>query len=220
MTPHALSSPTARPVPRFRAVAPLLIVASLAAVALVAPFPGGSLSVAVTSAAASAGFAVPGVEVLSDALLLALAALTALVLLRAWWQDPVRRARVVAGGAGVALAYVGSEAGKALFAQVRPCTRWPAAGTCDVADYSFPSNHATLAFAAACVVAIVGGRLLWTMLAVILAVAVAAGRLLEGVHYLHDVAVGAIWGIVVPALLVLTVEVARASRRGRGWARA
>jgi membrane-associated phospholipid phosphatase len=210
------SSPTAFPTPTFRAIAPLVVVASLAVVALVAPFPGGSLSVAVTSAAATAGFAVPGIEFLSDALLLALAAVTAAVLLHAWWRTPEHRARVIAGGAGVALAYLGSEAGKVLFAQRRPCTRWPAAATCDVADYSFPSNHATLAFAAACVVAIVGGRLLWTILTVALAVAVAAGRLLEGVHYLHDVAVGAIWGIIVPTLVVLTVEVVRVRRRDRG----
>ncbi|MFT4282557.1 phosphatase PAP2 family protein [Microbacterium sp.] len=163
-----------------------------------------------------ADFGLPGIAFLSDALLLALAAVTVAVLLHAWWRTPERRARVLAGGAGVALAYLGSEAGKVLFAQRRPCTRWPAAATCDVADYSFPSNHATLAFAAACVVAIVGGRLLWTILTVAVAVAVAAGRLFEGVHYLHDVAVGAIWGIIVPTLLVLLVEVVRVKRRDRG----
>lgn len=144
-----------------------------------------------------------------DGLLVVLAAVTAAVLLSTWWRMPEHRARVVAGGSGVALAYLGSEAGKVLFAQERPCTRWPAVAACDVADYSFPSNHATLAFAAACVVAIVGGRLLWATIAGALAVAVAAGRLLEGVHYLHDVAAGAGWGIIVPTLLILTVETAR-----------
>ncbi|GIT81156.1 hypothetical protein LLS1_28250 [Leifsonia sp. LS1] len=106
-----------------RAIAPLVVVALAAVVALVAPFPSQSLSVAVTRAAASAGFAVPGVEFLADGLLVVLAAFAAAVLLHAWWRTPERRALVIAGGTAVVLAYLGSEAGKSLFAQERPCTR-------------------------------------------------------------------------------------------------
>ncbi|GIT81155.1 hypothetical protein LLS1_28240 [Leifsonia sp. LS1] len=54
-----------------------------------------------------------------------------------------------------------------------------------------------------------GGRLLWATTAGALALAVASGRLLEGVHYLHEVAAGAIWGLIVPTLLILTVAIAR-----------
>ncbi|WP_417504271.1 phosphatase PAP2 family protein [Microbacterium sp.] len=204
-----------------RSVLPLGIAAALAAVLLLLPLPG-SLSVVGTRWLSSAGSAVPAVELISEAGLLLLAAATAAVMTRAWWNHHERRVHIAASAVGVVLAYLLSEGGKLLFAQARPCAVWQIAGECPPpGDWSLPSNHATLAFGAAAVIAITLGRSWLTWSAIALASVVAVGRVSQGVHYVHDVALGAILGVAVPLLVVIGIEAImrvaqarRAARRG------
>lgn len=189
---------------------PLFIAAALAVLVLLVPVPG-SLSVIGTRGLASLGAAVPHVELVSEIVLVLLALATMTSVTLAWFRDPVRRPTLVAGVGGVGIAYVVSEALKMLFTQPRPCSRWPIAAECPPAgDWSLPSNHATLAFAAAVVIALAAGRgwMAWT--AVALAVLVALGRVAQGVHYVHDVAAGALLGLVVTAGVALAADQLRA----------
>jgi undecaprenyl-diphosphatase len=182
---------------RFSAVVLVLVLCA----AVVLPFPG-SLSVIVTRALSSFA-STPGVEVASAAGLMLLAAATLLAVAAAWFRRPVDRSVLLAGILGVALAYGLSESLKLVFVQPRPCAVWATGGECPPAgDWSLPSNHATLAFAAVVVLA-VATRSLWLAgAALVVAFAVAAGRVLQGVHYLHDVAVGALLGLSAVIALV------------------
>jgi undecaprenyl-diphosphatase len=177
------------------------------------PFPG-SLSVVVTHALSSFA-ATPGVELVSDGGLMLLAASTLLAIVIAWFRRPVDRPALLAGALGVALAYGLSELFKLTFAQGRPCAVWATDGQCPPAgDWSLPSNHATLAFGAVVLVA-VASRSLWvTGAALVVASAVAAGRVVQGVHYLHDVSIGALLGLTSVIALVWCSRMWH--RRGRG----
>ncbi|MFB9961791.1 phosphatase PAP2 family protein [Sinosporangium siamense] len=128
-----------------------------------------------------------------------------------WWLarggEPRRMALALVGPVAVTGAYLVSEIAKTLIQQDRPCwgrTVTMIADCPSPGDYSFPSNHATIAAASAGVLAIV-----WrvTRFVVIpLAVGMAFSRVFVGVHYPHDVMVGFIIGIVVaPVLLLLLV---------------
>jgi len=79
------------------------------------------------------------------------------------------------------------------------------------ATYSFPSGHATVAFACATTIAFAVPRLRWPLYA--LAVLVAFSRVYVGVHYPGDILAGALLGL----LLGLGLEVAR--RRLRNYVR-
>ncbi|MFD5599561.1 phosphatase PAP2 family protein [Leucobacter sp. NPDC058333] len=173
----------------------------IALVTVLLPGINGSVSVAVTRMMGAAGFEIPGARYLSDAALVLLAVGVAVAMMWSWRARPHARAVVAATAIGVVLAYGMSELAKLVFQQARPCTVWPGVGECDASDYSFPSNHATLAFGAVCVIAFAGARLWTTLAAIVVAVFVAAGRLLEGAHYLHDVAAAALLGIFMPVLL-------------------
>ena len=169
--------------------------------AVVLPFPG-SLSVVVTRALSSFASA-PGVEVASEAGLTLLAAATLLAVALAWIRRPADRPVLLAGVIGVALAYGVSESLKLIFVQTRPCAVWATGGECPPAgDWSLPSNHATLAFGAVVVLAVATRSLWLTGAALVVAFAVAAGRVLQGVHYLHDVAIGALLGLSAVIALV------------------
>ncbi|WP_086828131.1 phosphatase PAP2 family protein [Allokutzneria sp. NRRL B-24872] len=131
-------------------------------------------------------------------------ALLALGFVLAWRRarDPRARAAALLAPAATVLAYLLSETAKTFWQQDRPCrtvsgtiAECPPAG-----DWSFPSNHATLAGAAA-----VGLVIAWraaAALALPAAVIEAAARVLVGVHYPHDVIVGLILGGIVAALVV------------------
>ncbi|MDF2509042.1 MAG: phosphatase family protein [Microbacterium sp.] len=201
-----------------RAVLPLGIAAALAAALVLLPLPG-SLSVVGTRWLSSAGSSVPSVELISEAGLLLLAGATAVVMACAWWSRPGRRSRIALSAVGVLFAYLLSEGGKLLFAQARPCSVWQTAGECpQPGDWSLPSNHATLAFGAAAAIAVALGRSWLTWSALALASVVAVGRVAQGVHYVHDVALGAILGLAVPLLLIIGVEAMTHAVRARGAA--
>ncbi|WP_188042344.1 phosphatase PAP2 family protein [Microbacterium sp. ANT_H45B] len=199
---------------RARRLAPLIAVTMAATALILAPAPG-SFSVVSTKWLSSFGLSVPRVDLVSEVTLVLLALAAASVIGWVWWKHPSQRPRAVVASIGVLLAYVTSEALKALFAQARPCSRWVTAAECPPAgDWSLPSNHATLAFGAVAVVAVLLARaaLTWAMVGV--GALVAIGRVVEGVHYVHDVAIGALLGMALPVLLTLVFDASRRRRDG------
>ncbi|MEU5836498.1 phosphatase PAP2 family protein [Streptomyces diacarni] len=145
--------------------------------------------------------------------------LVALGLLWLWtgmraWRD--RNPRLGTGLAltaiGTVVAYALSEGLKLVADQERPCRALagadPLAACPPTGDWSFPSNHATLAAALAVGLALTRPRLAAVTLP--LAAAAALLRVLVGVHYPHDVLAGAVLGgAVAAALLVLARSAGR-----------
>lgn len=139
--------------------------------------------------------------------------LVVLGLVLAWvgWTALRRRdARGVAGvllvGLGTVVAYGMSEALKLVVDEERPCRVVPGAQAiahCPaLGDWSFPSNHATIAAALAVGLALIRPRLAGFTLP--LAAAVALARVVAGVHYPHDVAAGAALATAVVIAMHLT----------------
>ncbi|MFH8978438.1 phosphatase PAP2 family protein [Streptomyces sp. NPDC017890] len=127
----------------------------------------------------------------------------------AWWRS--RRgsphAFAIAGLAplATAVAYVCSELLKSGFTQERPCRAVagavPSLAECPpTGDWSFPSNHATIAGASAVALALIRRAVIW--LTAPLALLMAFSRVFVGVHYPHDVAAGLLLGAVVAAAAV------------------
>ena len=121
-------------------------------------------------------------------------------------------------GAGAVLAYLVSEALKLVVDQERPCrafgevTTWvpcPPGG-----DWSFPSNHSTVAGALAGGLVLLAPRL--GLVAVPIAVAVATLRVVAGVHYPHDVVAGLLLGASASIALLLALSPAGAWPLTRG----
>ncbi|WP_410586104.1 phosphatase PAP2 family protein [Amycolatopsis sp. lyj-23] len=138
-------------------------------------------------------------EVYTDAGLVLLAVLVAVV----WWRARGEPAEVMAAvlwvPLGVLLAYGLSNLVKVLVREPRPCLRYPRVPTvapCDFAtDYSFPSNHVVFAVSAAVGLLLVAWRV--GLLALALAVLVAFSRVYLGAHYPHDVLAGVLLGAAV-----------------------
>ncbi|WP_329568596.1 phosphatase PAP2 family protein [Kitasatospora sp. NBC_01266] len=133
----------------------------------------------------------------------------AVFMLWGWWQarraDSVVMARVLASPLIVIAVYVVNSVIKSLVAEVRPCQQLPATVTVEpcpgVGDWSFPSNHSVIAFAAAVALCVAYRRL--GAVALVAAALMAASRVWIGVHYPHDVVVGALIGILVALPLAL-----------------
>ncbi|MEV7596720.1 phosphatase PAP2 family protein [Kitasatospora sp. NPDC089797] len=133
--------------------------------------------------------------------------LFALFMLYAWWRargaDSAVMARVLASPLIVVVAYGINSVLKGMVEELRPCAQIKgsiALETCPAAgDWSFPSNHSVIAFAAAVSLWFVSRRL--GVVATVFAALMAASRVWVGVHYPHDVAVGALVGTVVALLL-------------------
>ncbi|PYC65842.1 hypothetical protein C7C46_32105 [Streptomyces tateyamensis] len=132
--------------------------------------------------------------------------LFAVLMVLAWWQargaDSAVMARVLASPLVVVVAYLANSVLKTQVAEVRPCQQLGTATleTCPGAgDWSFPSNHTVIAFAAA---AALWFAYRWIgRLAFAAALLMGASRVWVGVHYPHDVLVGALVGLAVGALL-------------------
>jgi undecaprenyl-diphosphatase len=127
----------------------------------------------------------------------------------AWWRarrgDPRAFAIAALAPVATAVAYVGSELLKSVITEERPCRAVAGAARSLAAcpphgDWSFPSNHATIAGAAALSLALVRRAVLW--LTAPLALLMAYSRVFVGVHYPHDVAAGLLLGALVAALVV------------------
>ncbi|MFJ5092397.1 phosphatase PAP2 family protein [Streptomyces sp. NPDC088674] len=126
----------------------------------------------------------------------------------AWWRarrgDPSALAVAVLAPLGTAVAYVISEVAKSSITEERPCRAvkgarplidCPAHG-----DWSFPSNHATIAAGAA-----VGLMLAWRVIAWLtlpMALLMAFSRVFVGVHYPHDVATGLVLGTLASLVVI------------------
>ncbi|MGW5125821.1 phosphatase PAP2 family protein [Streptomyces cyslabdanicus] len=132
----------------------------------------------------------------------------ALLMTAVWW-----RSRRVGAGTAVAalavpfvvvLAYAVNSLLKLLVREVRPCRTLHVVTleACPArTDWSFPSNHAAIAAAAAVALLLVARRLGVSRrlgaLACLAAVAMAASRVWVGAHYPHDVAAGLLSGALV-----------------------
>ncbi|WP_410577952.1 phosphatase PAP2 family protein [Amycolatopsis sp. lyj-108] len=149
----------------------------------------------------------------TEAGLLAFAALFAWMLWRAR-NSPVRMAVALLAPAATAIAYLISEAAKSVIREDRPCRGLVTLVECPpTGDWSFPSNHSTIAAAAA-----VGLALAWRRLAPwVLPGALLMGfsRVFVGAHYPHDVLAGLLLGSVTAWLVFryLKVPATRLARR-------
>ncbi|MEU0546904.1 phosphatase PAP2 family protein [Micromonospora sp. NPDC005979] len=145
----------------------------------------------------------------TEGVILLLGALLVVAALRRLAGGPHDRALALVAPLPTLLAYAGSELLKTVVDEDRPCRtvgRAIIAGTCPPpGDYSFPSNHATLAGALAVTTLLLSRRL--GLLALPLAVLAAFSRVFVGVHYPHDVAGGLLLGALVA--LVATPLLAR-----------
>jgi undecaprenyl-diphosphatase len=135
----------------------------------------------------------------------------AALLLAAWWaarrsRDATRMAAAVCAALSVPLAVALNQPIVALFARPRPYTTH--ADLLILAtrssDWSFPSDHATMAGAAAAGLWLVSRRL--SALAVIAALLMAFARVYIGAHYPADVAAGLLVGAVVAVIVYLATR--------------
>ncbi|GAA3079071.1 hypothetical protein GCM10020000_75870 [Streptomyces olivoverticillatus] len=116
-------------------------------------------------------------------------ALFGVFLLAGWWLARRRDARTMAAAliapVAVVIAYVVNDSIKSVFQEARPCRALPhdfLIEACPPAnDYAFPSNHTTVAFAAAAALFLVNRRL--GAVATITAVLMGASRVYVGAHY-------------------------------------
>ncbi|MFD4676976.1 phosphatase PAP2 family protein [Lentzea sp. NPDC058450] len=110
---------------------------------------------------------------------------------------------------------------KNVIAEPRPCrtvVNFPMLLPCEApTDFSFPSNHTTIAAAFAVSLFLLNRR--WGVAAVVFALAMAAARVLAGAHYPHDVLAGLLLGALIGAcgvfmepLLIAAVRRARLIR--------
>ncbi|MFI1585337.1 phosphatase PAP2 family protein [Embleya sp. NPDC020630] len=126
----------------------------------------------------------------------------AALMVLAWWsargQDTVRMARALSAPLVVSLVYVLDTGLKSLVHEQRPCQTMANSFTVESCpapgDWSFPSNHAVIAAAAATVIWLLNRVL--GILAAVAALAMAASRVWVGVHYPHDVLVGLLVGVL------------------------
>ena len=115
-------------------------------------------------------------------------------------------ARIGAAGIGVVIAYGASEGLKVIVDQERPCRVFTdvviVASECPpTGDWSFPSNHSTIAGALAAAVFLLSRRIGW--IAIPIGMLSAFSRVFVGVHYPHDVVFGFLYGVVIASLVAL-----------------
>ncbi|MET9882735.1 phosphatase PAP2 family protein [Streptomyces sp. NPDC006430] len=134
--------------------------------------------------------------------------LFAVLMLVAWWRarpaGPQRTATALAAPAVVVAAFLTDTLLKSLIREQRPC-RTLHTLTLEVCpppgDWSFPSNHAAIAAAAATALWLTDRRI--GALAVPAALLMAFSRVWVGVHYPHDVVFGVLVGATVAWPLTL-----------------
>ncbi|MDH6113389.1 membrane-associated phospholipid phosphatase [Kitasatospora sp. MAP12-15] len=129
--------------------------------------------------------------------------LFAVLMLWVWWHarrtSSVVMAQVLAAPVLVVVAYAVNSVLKSLVDEVRPCRQIVGSVSLETCpqptDWSFPSNHSVIAFAAAVALWFVSRRI--GRIALVAAVLMAVSRVWIGVHYPHDVVVGALVGTLV-----------------------
>jgi undecaprenyl-diphosphatase len=153
-------------------------------------------------AAGHDGFEDPIRLIALNAQVLFIALLAALYLARGKWRSVNGRHGVVAAGFSALLALAVAHLITDLWARPRPFTAHPADAHLFVPashDPSFPSDHATAAFAIA--VAILLRHRKAGVVALVLAALVAVSRVVVGVHYPSDVLGGAAIGALAALVL-------------------
>jgi undecaprenyl-diphosphatase len=133
------------------------------------------------------------------------------LLLAAWWRAraaaPVRTAMALAGPLVVVVGFLANDAVKSLIREQRPCQTLHTITleACPpLGDWSFPSNHAAIAAAAAVAILLTDRRL--AALAVPAAILMACSRVWIGAHYPHDAVMGLLVGAVVAWPLMLAAR--------------
>ena len=134
---------------------------------------------------------------------LALVGSAALLAAWSWLRDRRAFLTLTSAGIGVVGAYATSEFVKLLVEEQRPCRALDVQTVLacpGMGDWSWPSNHATIAaaFAAACIFTLPGSA--WFVAPV--AALIAASRVAAGVHYVHDVLAGLALGLLGVAIAV------------------
>ncbi|MGW1788051.1 phosphatase PAP2 family protein [Streptomyces tubercidicus] len=131
--------------------------------------------------------------------------LFAILMIIAWWRARAAgrpQLPVLALPAVVVLAFLASDVVKSWVSEQRPCQVLPVTplDPCPpLGDWSFPSNHAVIAAAAAVALWSVDRLLGW--IAAPAALLMAASRVWIGAHYPHDVLAGLLAGAILGALL-------------------
>jgi membrane-associated phospholipid phosphatase len=148
-------------------------------------------------------------EYFTDVGLLLLVGLWALALWRARRGSARPMAVALVGAVGAVVAYVVSELAKGVLSVERPCRTMPSvaivADQCPpTGDWSFPSNHATIAVALGVVILLTSWRL--GLLALPIAALTAFSRVFLGVHYPHDVIAGVLVGVMVTVTVILLLR--------------
>lgn len=137
--------------------------------------------------------------------------LFAVLMVFGWWQARQARSALamttaLAVPVAVVVAFVVNDVVKSLVTEVRPCQAIPGTVTLQpcpgVGDWSFPSNHATIAAASAAALWLVNRYL--GIIAAALALVMAFSRVWVGAHYPHDVVVGLLVGtaVALPTMLL------------------
>ncbi|KOG53198.1 PA-phosphatase-like phosphoesterase [Streptomyces griseoflavus] len=126
-----------------------------------------------------------------------------------WWRSRKGEERLVALAilvpVGTAVAYLVSEIVKSLVDEERPCRAVAGAAASIVqcppqGDWSFPSNHSTIAAALAVGIVFAWRAAAWLALPV--ALLTGFSRVFVGVHYPHDVVAGLALGTLTATLCV------------------
>jgi undecaprenyl-diphosphatase len=130
--------------------------------------------------------------------------LAALFLARGKWRSRNARHGVVAAGLSAGVALMLAKVLSDVIARQRPFVDHPHSAHLFIkhaADYGFPSDHASGAFAIA--VALLLRHRPAGLVALAMAVAISIGRVMVGVHYPSDVAAGALLGTACALLFWL-----------------
>ncbi|MFH8408026.1 phosphatase PAP2 family protein [Streptomyces sp. NPDC018019] len=126
-----------------------------------------------------------------------------------WWRSRKGEERLVALAIlvpiGTAVAYLVSEIVKSLVDEERPCRAVAHAAASIVqcppqGDWSFPSNHSTIAAALAVGIVFAWRAAAWLVLPI--ALLTGFSRVFVGVHYPHDVVAGLALGTLTATLCV------------------
>ncbi|MCA1006091.1 phosphatase PAP2 family protein [Rhodococcus hoagii] len=164
----------------------------------------------------------PGMGLIADVGLLALVALFAVLAAQMWRTRSPYLGDLLMGGFGVVVAYALSEVVKVFVSEDRPCRVELTLADCPApGDWSFPSNHTVIAVGLATAIVLATERTLSSLqrgLVIGLAALIALSRVLQGVHYPHDVLAGAVVGSAV-TVAVVAMLLPWAHNRARSLAR-